>query len=258
MPSSQAPATPSAQAAAPTPAEAAAPPRHVVVTGATGGVGRALVALLEAQGDTVTGLDLPDHDVTDAAAIAATVRALDARQPIDALVHAAGVLHADAAVTPDPQGLSHSLQVNVGGVVNVCSVVAELMIARGRGAIVVVSSNAATTPRMGMASYCASKAAATAWTRVLALECAGHGVRCNIVSPGSTDTPMLRGMWPEGTDQSARVIAGSPEEFRLGIPDATLGSPEDIAAACAFLISPAARHITMHDLRVDGGATLDS
>lgn len=71
---------------------------------------------------------------------------------------------------------------------------------------------------------------------------------------------MLRGMWPDGADAdvaAAGVITGSPDQFRLGIPLGRLASAADIAASAVFLASPAARHITLHDLRVDGGATLD-
>ena len=83
-------------------------------------------------------------------------------------------------------------------------------------------------------------------------------MRVNVVSPGSTNTPMLRGMWPAGEDRSADVIAGTPDQYRLGIPLQRLAQPEDIAGACLYLASDSARHIVMHDLRVDGGATLDS
>lgn len=72
---------------------------------------------------------------------------------------------------------------------------------------------------------------------------------------------MLRGMWPEGAEPEAQlrgVVAGAPERFKLGIPLGRVASLADIAAACLWLCSPAARHITMHDLRVDGGATLDA
>lgn len=239
-------------------------PLNVLVTGAGGGIGSAAVDLLRQAGHTAHAWDIPEHDVTDPAGVAAALSSLEERHgPLDALIHCAGTLLADSALHPDPATLEQSVRINLTGTVTTCSAVARRMVERGQGAIVAISSNAAAVPRAGMASYGLSKAAATSWLRTLALECAPHGVRCNIVSPGSTDTPMLRGMWPADSPQPAEahlgdVIAGAPEHFRLGIPLGRVADPADIAAACLFLISPAAKHITMHDLRVDGGATLDS
>ncbi|MGH3239893.1 MAG: SDR family oxidoreductase, partial [Spirillospora sp.] len=105
-------------------------------------------------------------------------------------------------------------------------------------------------PRGGMAAYAASKAAAAHLTRCLGLEMAPHGVRCNIVSPGSTDTPMLRALG------AGDVIAGDAAAFRTGIPLGRIAAPADIAEAVLFLLSERARHITMHELYVDGGAAL--
>jgi 2,3-dihydro-2,3-dihydroxybenzoate dehydrogenase len=106
-----------------------------------------------------------------------------------------------------------------------------------------------------MAAYAASKAAATMFTRCLGLELGPKGVRCNIVAPGSTLTSMQTGMWAD-EDGAARVIAGSPETFKAGIPLQKLATPEDIAEAVVFLLSDRAAHISMTDLYVDGGATL--
>jgi 2,3-dihydro-2,3-dihydroxybenzoate dehydrogenase len=106
-----------------------------------------------------------------------------------------------------------------------------------------------------MAAYAASKAAATAFTKCLGLEVAHRGIRCNVVAPGSTDTPMLRGMHTGDTAARASV-AGRPEQFRVGIPLGKVARPEDIARTVAFLLSEDAGHITMHELTVDGGATL--
>ncbi|MNN77143.1 2,3-dihydro-2,3-dihydroxybenzoate dehydrogenase [compost metagenome] len=95
------------------------------------------------------------------------------------------------------------------------------------------------------------------FTKCLGLEYADHHIRCNVVSPGSTDTAMQRDLWHNGNGEQA-VISGSPEMFKLGIPLGRIALPGDIADAVAFLTSDNARHITMHDLRIDGGATLGS
>ncbi len=75
------------------------------------------------------------------------------------------------------------------------------------------------------------------------------------MSPGSTDTDMQRALWRDGHGREA-IVDGVPEEYRVGIPLRRLIEPEDIAAAVLFLVSDRARHITMHDLYVDGGASL--
>jgi NAD(P)-dependent dehydrogenase (short-subunit alcohol dehydrogenase family) len=126
------------------------------------------------------------------------------------------------------------------------------MVPRRRGTIVTVSSNAAGVPRSGMAAYAASKAAATMFTKCLGLELARTGVRCNVVSPGSTDTPMLRGMLPdEGAFQ--RTIDGLPAQYKLGIPLKKIATAREIANTVLFLASDLAGYITGHDLAVDGG-----
>ncbi|MCE1187301.1 MAG: SDR family oxidoreductase, partial [Rhodocyclales bacterium] len=97
--------------------------------------------------------------------------------------------------------------------------------------------------------------ALVSFSHCVALELAPFGVRCNVVSPGTTDTPMLRGM---GLDAEGirRTVAGLPAQFKLGIPLAKAATPLDIAQAVVFLASPQAGHITLQDLVVDGGATL--
>jgi 2,3-dihydro-2,3-dihydroxybenzoate dehydrogenase len=110
-------------------------------------------------------------------------------------------------------------------------------------------------PRQGLAAYAASKAAAHMFTRCLGLELAPHGIRCNIVAPGSTLTPMQTALWAD-EHGAARVIAGRPEAFWAGIPLGKLAVPEDVAEAVLFLLSDKAGHITMAEIMVDGGATL--
>lgn len=258
--------------------------RVVVVTGAAAGIGTAIAAELasgaravalwdrdpqvheaareiaSSAGAVVYGVEV---DVTDRAAVEAAFDRLVAEygRP-DVVVHAAGIMHPGTALDVTPQEWERSLAVNATGVMQVIQRAARDMVAARRGSIVVVSSNAASTPRVGMAAYCASKAAATAYTRALALQVAPHGVRVNLVSPGSTDTAMLRGLYttddqPLHDVARASLLDGDPTAYRLGIPLRRIAAPADIAAAVRFLVSDDARHITMHDLRVDGGATLD-
>ena len=175
--------------------------------------------------------------------------------PIGVLVNVAGVLHTGAVASYSDKDWETTLAVNLTGVFHLCRSVSKHMIPRRSGSIVTIGSNAASVPRMDMAAYAASKAGSTMLTQCLGLELAPYHIRCNVVSPGSTDTPMQRSMWKD--EQGAQAIMeGSLETYRLGIPLQRLAEPEDIAHAVLYLSSDEARHITMHDLRVDGGATL--
>lgn len=247
--------------------------RVAFVTGAAGGIGRALVRQLLAAGSTVVACDLtaPDIeppagasdrlwpcalDVSDGAAVTQQVRQSEAEiGPIDLGVNVAGVLSGTLVTDTTDAEWRRVFAVNCDGVFHVGRALAQAMQPRRRGAIVTVGSNAAGVPRHAMAAYAASKAAATMFTRCLGLELAPHGIRCNIVAPGSTLTPMQTGMWADehGAD---RVIAGLPEQYKAGIPMRKLATPDDIAHAVMFLLSDQAGHIAMSDLYVDGGATL--
>lgn len=249
-----------------------------LVTGAASGIGAAVARRLARAGTRVALLDrdaiglartttmLTDAphgavvvDVRERGEVEAAVAAMERDMgPIAGLVNAAGVVHLGPADELDGGGFDQCLAVNAGGVRNVSAAVARHMRVRGQGAIVTVASNAARTPRVDMAAYAASKAAAVAYTRCLGLELASVGIRCNIVSPGSTDTPMQRALWrdaPSATAATERVIRGDAARFKLGIPLGRIAQPEDVAEAVCFLLSPAARHITLQQLVVDGGAT---
>jgi 2,3-dihydro-2,3-dihydroxybenzoate dehydrogenase len=249
-----------------------------LVTGATGGIGQAVVYALAESGASVAAVDLDPAaldelertatgkglavtgypaDVTSAAQVEAVVAAVEEQLgPIEHLVNSAGVLHAAPALSLTEEDWEHTFAVNTAGVFRVSSAVARRMVRReSQGAIVTVASNAAGVPRVQMAAYGASKAAAMAFTKNLGLELAEHGIRCNVVCPGSTDTPMLRSLW-EDESGPAHSLKGVLSEYRVGIPLGKFASPDDIADAVGFLLSDRAAHITMHDLQVDGGAAL--
>lgn len=243
-----------------------------LVTGAGGGIGAALVRLLQASGSVVVATDLVAPtlegmagepaihaealDVTDSAAVDALVAKVERDiGPIGFGVNVAGVLQSGTVDTIDDQEWRRVFSVNADGVFHVSRALARVMTPRRCGAIVTVGSNAAGVPRHAMAAYAASKAAATMFTRCLGLELAPLGIRCNIVAPGSTLTPMQTAMWADDNG-AQRVIEGMPHVYKTGIPLGKLATSEDIAHAVMFLLSDQAGHIAMGDLYVDGGATL--
>lgn len=248
-----------------------------LVTGAAQGIGEATARQLAAHGAKLALIDENEEGVEKLACdlsfagtsiIAQAVDVRDTRSidvfveriehelgPIGVLVNAAGILRTGPTASCDLHDWHEIFSVNAAGVFIVSRAVAQRMLPRRSGAIVTIGSNAATMARMNMAAYAASKAASAQFTKCLALELAPFGIRCNVVSPGSTDTPMQRSLW-NNSDDYHRIINGCLDEFRSGIPLNRLALASDIADAVIFLASDSARHITMHDLRVDGGATL--
>lgn len=244
-----------------------------IVTGAAGGIGQAVVAALLEAGARVVATDTaaalaanppPDAayctalDVRDGPAIEALVaQAQAAHGPLSLGVHAAGVLAIGPLLDMTASEWDRVMGINATGTFNVTRAFGRAMAPHKAGTIVAVSSNAAGIPRLNMGAYAASKAAATMLMRCLGLELAERGVRCNIVAPGSTLTPMQTGMWTDKDGSGERaVIDGNPQAFRTGIPLKKLATPEDIANAVMYLLSDQAGHVTMADLYVDGGATL--
>ncbi|GAA3883357.1 2,3-dihydro-2,3-dihydroxybenzoate dehydrogenase [Saccharothrix violaceirubra] len=234
--------------------------RVALVTGAGRGIGAAVADALADEGVKVVGLDVLDGDlvvdVSDVDAVEDAVAHVEGSVgPIDILVNVAGVLRTGRILDVTDDDWRTTFAVNTDGVFHVSRAVARRMAPRRRGAIVTVGSNASGVPRTDMGAYAASKAATTMFTRCLGLELAEFGVRCNVVSPGSTDTDMQRALWTDD-EGPRRVIAGDPSTYRVGIPLRRIADPADVADAVLFLASDRARHITMQNLFVDGGATL--
>ncbi|QAY71271.1 SDR family oxidoreductase [Xylanimonas protaetiae] len=249
----------------------------VLVTGAASGIGRATALRLAAAGAALALLDRDvaglastaeqavaagarhalalTADVADPGAVGdAVTAAVAALGPLDGIASAAGVLEPGGLTEVTDESWHRHLAVNTSGVLHVLRHGTTAM--RDGGSVVVVSSNAARVPRAGMIAYAASKAATSALTRCAGLELAARGIRCNVVEPGSTDTAMQRDLWPDAETGAAAAIGGDPARFRVGIPLGRLGAPEDVAALVCFLLSDDARHVTLQQVYVDGGASL--
>ncbi len=239
--------------------------RRALVTGAAGGIGAAVCTALEAQGYEVMGADTraPDDarhihqvDLSDADAARSMVAEVWESGPVDVLVNAAGILSSHLSIDTDLDEWERLFAVNTRAVFVVSTEVARRMQPRGRGSIITVASNAGRLPRHGMAAYGASKAAAALFTQSLGLELAQDGIRCNVVSPGTTRTPMVSEMMEQNGASEFGLVHGDMARFKAGIPLGRLADPMDIAEVVTFLASDAARHVTMADIVVDGGATM--
>ena len=241
--------------------------KTVWVTGAGRGIGFATAQAFVDAGATVVGFDLAFSgeaypfttqvlDVSDARQVAQVCERLLATTPrLDVLVNAAGILRMGATDALSIDDWQQTFAVNVGGAFNFFQQTMATFRHQQGGAIVTVASDAAHTPRIGMSAYGASKAALKSLALTVGLELAGSGVRCNLVSPGSTDTDMQRGMW-QSDDAEQQRIRGFGEQFKLGIPLGKIAQPQEIANTVLFLASDCASHITLQDIVVDGGSTL--
>lgn len=237
--------------------------KTVIVTGASGGIGagtarrfaeaganvvvhyrsdeKGAAALVSSLGITALAVK---GDVTVDADVARLVEtAVDRFDRIDVLINNAALQPHAAFLDLPGSEFDRVMQANVGGLFRCSQAVAKTMARRG-GAIVNVASISGLEPAFTHAHYCSSKAAVIMLTRAAALELGPMGVRVNAVAPGLIWRDGLDRNWPEGL---ARWMAHVP----LG----RVGRDEDVADACLFLASPAARWITGATLTVDGGVT---
>ncbi|EDR3559889.1 2,3-dihydro-2,3-dihydroxybenzoate dehydrogenase EntA [Salmonella enterica] len=241
--------------------------KTVWVTGAGKGIGYATALAFVDAGARVIGFDreftqenypfaTEVMDVADAAQVAQVCQRVLQKTPrLDVLVNAAGILRMGATDALSVDDWQQTFAVNMGGAFNLFSQTMAQFRRQQGGAIVTVASDAAHTPRIGMSAYGASKAALKSLALTVGLELAGCGVRCNVVSPGSTDTDMQRTLWVS-EDAEQQRIRGFGEQFKLGIPLGKIARPQEIANTILFLASDLASHITLQDIVVDGGSTL--
>ncbi|BCB91616.1 SDR family NAD(P)-dependent oxidoreductase [Phytohabitans suffuscus] len=233
---------------------------RAVVTGGASGIGLATARLLAARGARVACLDLkPDglpepllgfgSDVRDDTSVRAGVAAAaDALGGLDVLVNNAGIgAQGTVETNPDDEWL-RVLDVNVVGIVRVTRAALPHLRASHHAAIVNTCSIAATAGLPARALYSASKGAVQSLTLAMAADHVREGIRVNCVNPGTVDTPWVRRLLDTAADPEAELAA-----LRARQPTGRLVSAEEVAAAVAYLASPAAGSTTGTVLAVDGG-----
>jgi len=238
--------------------------RVALVTGGAGGIGRAIVAALAADGHRVVSGDIASQDgggdatlalrldVTDSASVdEAAARAERELGPVEILVNTAGWDEFHPFVETDEAFWDRIIELNFKGCLRVCRRVVPGMVEREYGRVVNISSDAARVGSSQEAVYAGAKAAQVAFGKTLAREVARRGVTVNTVCPGPTETPLLMGLLGAG-EASAKMV----EALRRAVPMRRLGQPEDVAAAVAFLASDRAGYITGQTLSVSGGLTM--
>jgi 2-hydroxycyclohexanecarboxyl-CoA dehydrogenase len=229
--------------------------KTAVVTGGGSGIGRAIADRLRADGYHVAAIDLNPSDdefaqtadVTDRAQVEDALSAIRALWgPVTILVNAAGLDGFKRFTDITFEEWQKVVDVNLNGVFHCIQAVLPDMVDAGWGRIVNISSSSTHSGTPYMSHYVAAKSAVNGLTKSLALEYGPAGITVNAVPPGFIDTPMLR-------NAEARGRLGDVQATIDATPVRRIGRPEDIAAACAFLISEEAGYITGQILGVNGG-----
>lgn len=236
--------------------------RRALVTGASGGIGAAVARELAVGGvrvavaastpegarraaDGITGAESFAADLASPQAVAALAAEVAAVGPVDILACCAGWERVQPFFDSDPATWDGLLGVNLRSVIQLSHALLPAMAERGWGRLVCIASDAGRAGSPGEAVYSAAKAGVIAFCKTLGQELGRRGVTCNAVSPGPTNTRLLRDYQSEQPERAERL--------RRRIPAGRFGEPEDVAALVGFLCSDRAGYLNGQVISVNGG-----
>ncbi len=238
--------------------------KTALVTGASGGIGRAIAAALHGNGAAVilsgtrhdaleslaahlgTRAYVMPCDLADAAAVDGLIPAAEAvAAPIDILVNNAGITRDNLFMRMSDAEWDSVIAVNLTTGFRLARACLKGMMRRRYGRIIAITSVVGTTGNAGQANYAASKAGMVGLMKSLAMEAATRNVTANCVAPGFIETPMTDVL----NDKQKTAILGV-------VPMGRLGQPTDVAAAALFLASSEAAYVTGQTLHVNGGMAM--
>lgn len=253
-------------------AETSKMPRVAMVTGAAGGIGKAICLELGASGAAIAAVDIDEAalkglsadlaelgidslaikcDVTSQAEVAAAVAATVARWgQIDCLCNNAGIASFGSVLSVEPDEWDRVMSVNVRSVYLFSRSALPHLLQSPNGAIVNIASDIGMVGAPERAAYCASKAAVINLSRQMSADFASAGVRVNAIAPGAVDTA-----WLSRAGLSAREIREAKSRLAKSVPMGRIASSREVAAVVGWLTSESASFTTGAVITVDGGAS---
>lgn len=231
--------------------------RVVVVTGAAGAVGGAVMRRFAAAGAQVAGLDRRDGtgitrcDITDETAVSQALAAITSGRPVTDLVHCAGVVSVGELRDTTLAEIRQVLDVNLVSAFIVAQAAARTL-GRG-GSLTFLSSQAAVHGAPGWAAYCAAKAGVARLVEALAKELGPDGIRVNAVCPGTVASPMTELVTERLAVHEGTSAAAIAHRYETGNPLGRMATPDEIAGVCLFLSSSLASYVNGASIMVDGG-----
>jgi NAD(P)-dependent dehydrogenase (short-subunit alcohol dehydrogenase family) len=245
--------------------------RTALITGAASGIGRATALRMAEDGYSTALIDMDADGLAKTAEAGALIsdvwtRVCDLRQVgqiseavggaldhfgnLDVLINVAGVAVAGSTVDTDPIDWDRIVAVNLTAVFHTCRLVIPPMLRAGGGIIVNVSSVAGLVGLRQRAAYCATKHGVIGLTRAIAADHASQGIRANAICPGTVATEWIGSILEQSEDPEATRRAMEGRQL-----DGRMGTPEEVAAGIAFLVSKEGRFVSGSAFVMDGGMT---